>query len=32
MKDWMRDFYRMAKIALKDRPQLLEAFKQVIKS
>lgn len=29
---WMRDFYAMAKIALKDRPQLLEALNKVVKS
>jgi hypothetical protein len=29
---WMRDFYDMAKIALKDRPQLLEALNKVVRS
>lgn len=32
LDDWMRKFYAVAKIALEDNPQLLEAFGKTIKS
>jgi hypothetical protein len=32
MYEWMRDFYAIAKIALKEQPQLQEAFGKVVKS
>ncbi|MGQ1890575.1 hypothetical protein ACT29H_09055 [Thermophagus sp. OGC60D27] len=32
MDDWMRDFYAVAKIALDDRPQLMEALGKFVRS
>jgi hypothetical protein len=32
MSDWMDDFYKMAKLAFRDQPQLLEALGKVVKS
>jgi hypothetical protein len=31
LKDWMKNFFAMAKLALKSRPQLFEAFRKVVK-
>jgi ribosome-associated translation inhibitor RaiA len=32
MDEWMRDFYAVAKIALEDKPQLLEALGKMVRS
>ena len=32
LEDWMREFYTVAKIALKDNPQLLESLGKFVRS